>query len=247
MTLALSWLLSPLYLTTFGLLLVTFDPPMRLAWLMTGLQGQQWVVERLNGCLIAALWIVGARTSWRQTAPLPLDRPLIVVSNHQSMHDIAPYVWFLRRHHAKFVSKKSLSRGIPSVSFNLRHGGSALVERSNRGQAIRAITVLGERISRTNAAAVLFPEGTRSRDGLPRPWKPAGFLALLAAAPNALVVPVTIEGTRALQPGLFPVNFGTRIIYTVHPAIEPGGRDPLAVLSEAEISVNSLLPPPRSP
>jgi 1-acyl-sn-glycerol-3-phosphate acyltransferase len=243
----LSFLLSPLYFTAFGLLLALFDPPMRLAWLTFGVRGQQAVVEALNGLLLVSLWIMGVRTQWRQEGSLPADRPLIVVSNHQSMHDIPPYIWYLRQHHAKFVSKRSLARGIPSVSFNLRVGGSALVDRSNREQAVTAIAALGARISATNGAAVLFPEGTRSRDGRPKTWKSAGFLTLLQAAPRAVVVPVTIQGTGELQTGWFPVRFGTEVVFTVHPAIDPTGRPPLEVFAEAERTVNAMLPPPASP
>ena len=44
-------------------------------------------------------------------------QPIIVVSNHQNMMDIPPLIWYFRHQHAKFISKKELGRGIPSVSF----------------------------------------------------------------------------------------------------------------------------------
>jgi 1-acyl-sn-glycerol-3-phosphate acyltransferase len=43
------------------------------------------------------------------------------------MYDIIAMIWYLRRFH-KFVSKSN--RGIPSISFNLRHGGSVLTEKT---------------------------------------------------------------------------------------------------------------------
>ena len=42
------------------------------------------------------------------------------------------------RTHPKFISKKELGRGFPSVSYNLRVGGSALIERKNPRQALAA-------------------------------------------------------------------------------------------------------------
>ena len=45
------------------------------------------------------------------------------------MYDISPIMWYLRKHHVKFVAKKELGKGIPSVSYNLRHGGSILIDR----------------------------------------------------------------------------------------------------------------------
>jgi 1-acyl-sn-glycerol-3-phosphate acyltransferase len=72
---------------------------------------------------------------------VPKNVPIIFVSNHQSMYDIIAMIWFLRRFHCKFVSKKELE-GIPSIS-NLRHGGSALIDRKDPKQAIPAIKGLG--------------------------------------------------------------------------------------------------------
>ena len=67
----------------------------------------------------------------------------------------------MRQFHPKFISKKELGKGIPSVSFNLRHGGSALIDRKNPMQAVEAIRKLalyckgeqaiGSHISRRNA------------------------------------------------------------------------------------------------
>ena len=69
--------------------------------------------------------------------------PLIIVSNHQSMNDIPPIIWYMRKYHPKFVSKIELGKGIPSVSYNLRHGGSALIDRKDSKQALVAIARFG--------------------------------------------------------------------------------------------------------
>ena len=63
----------------------------------------------------------------------------MIVANHQSMNDIPPIIWYLRKHHPKFVSKMELGKGIPSVSYNLVHGGSVLIDRKNSKQAIGQI------------------------------------------------------------------------------------------------------------
>jgi 1-acyl-sn-glycerol-3-phosphate acyltransferase len=41
---------------------------------------------------------------------VPKNVPIIFVSNHQSMYDIIAMIWFLRRFHCKFVSKKELGK-----------------------------------------------------------------------------------------------------------------------------------------
>ena len=88
-------------------------------------------------------------------------------------------MWYLRRHHVKFVSKQELGRGIPCVSYNLRHGGSVLIDRKNPRQALPAMLNFAEYIEKTKRAAVIFPEGTRSKDGRPKPFKTKGLEVLL--------------------------------------------------------------------
>ena len=83
---------------------------------------------------------------------MPESGPLIIVTNHQSMYDIPPLIWYLRKYHPKFVSKKELGKGIPSVSFNLRHGGSALIDRKDRRQARAELERLGAYIEKRGAA-----------------------------------------------------------------------------------------------
>ena len=64
-----------------------------------------------------------------------LNVPVVFVANHQSLYDIPPFIWFMRSNHPKFISKIELAKGIPSVSYNLRHGGAALIDRKNPRQS----------------------------------------------------------------------------------------------------------------
>jgi 1-acyl-sn-glycerol-3-phosphate acyltransferase len=137
------------------------------------------------------------------------------------MHDIPPISWYLRKHHLKFVSKKELGRGIPSVSFNLRHGGSALIDRKDRRQALVAIAKLGRYIEKHNRSAVIFPEGTRSRTGHPKKFQPMGIKILMKNAPSALIVPISINNSwKILRYGKFPSGIGNHITFDVHHPIE---------------------------
>src|SRR5262249_56942077 len=88
-----------------------------------------------------------------------------------------------------------------SISYNLRHGGNALIDRADRGQAVEAIRALGERAQARGVSVVIYPEGTRSRAGGLKPFKPAGAITLLRAAPALEVLPVTMHGASRL---LFP-------------------------------------------
>ena len=136
----------------------------------------------------------------------------IVVSNHQSMFDVPIFGGLLFSNYPKYISKRELGRWLPSVSFNLTHGGNALIDRNDPRQAREAIRELGEAAERRNVAVVIFPEGSRSRDGQLRPFKLGGLSELIAAAPSLPIIPTTIDGSwELLRYKLFPVPFGTRV------------------------------------
>lgn len=188
--------------------------------------------------------ILGTTYRFTNTYALPNDRPLIIVTNHQSMYDIPPLIWYMRKHHPKFVSKKELGKGIPSVSFNLKYGGSALIDRKDGKSALLEIGKLGDYIERYNRSAVIFPEGTRSRDGHPKPFKPMGLKMLLKKAPSALIVPISINNSwKLVRYGKFPMGLGAKITFDVHRPLENKGNvDELIPQIEAVITagVNSF-------
>ena len=160
----LAYIFTPIYFAAFGLLLVIFHPIQIIAWNLWGYEAQKRSVDRMNFLLLQCLKIMGSKVSFEGFDKLPSNRPLIIVSNHQSLHDISPIVWGFRKHYPKFISKIELAKGIPSISLNLRYGGSALIDRKNKSQAIREIIKLGQTIEKHNYSASIFPEGTRSRD-----------------------------------------------------------------------------------
>src|SRR5690606_23361031 len=114
---------------------------------------------------------------------IPTGVPLIIVANHQSMYDIIAIIWYMRRFHPKFVSKKELGKGIPSVSFNLRHGGSVLIDRKDPKQAVPVIKGLGQYIEKHTRSAFIFPEGTRSKNGKPKEFAQTGVKILCKSPP----------------------------------------------------------------
>ncbi len=182
--------------------------------------------------------ILGTKYTFDNPYKLPEDRPLIIVANHQSMNDIPPIIWFMRKYHPKFVSKKELGKGIPSVSFNLRHGGSVLIDRKDSKQAFAEILRLGKYIEAYKRSAVIFPEGTRSRTGHPKKFQQTGIKILLKAAPSALVIPISINNSwKMLRYGKFPFGLGAHLIFQVHRPIQNEG-DVAEILSAVEAEIN---------
>jgi 1-acyl-sn-glycerol-3-phosphate acyltransferase len=74
------------------------------------------------------LRLLGTSYKFENVERVPKNVPIIFVSNHQSMYDIIAMIWFFR-FHCKFVSKRVRERY--SKYFNLRHGGSALIDRKD--------------------------------------------------------------------------------------------------------------------
>jgi len=237
----LAYPLTVLYLVFFGLCLLIFHPIQWVCYKVFGYGPHRGSVAVLNLCLMRCTHILGTTYFFKDPHNLPTDRPLIIVPNHQSMHDIPPIIWFMRKHHPKFVSKKELGKGIPSVSYNLRHGGSALIDRNDSKQALSAIAKLGRYIEEHNRSAVIFPEGTRSRTGHPKPFKATGLKLLMKNAPSALVVPITIDSSwKMLRYGKFPNGIGNRITFTIHKPIAIKDNFD-TVLAETEKAVVSAL------
>jgi 1-acyl-sn-glycerol-3-phosphate acyltransferase len=83
-------------------------------------------------------------------------------------------------------------------------GGFVPIDRGNRSRAIEGLSLAARRLQE-GRSLVVFPEGTRSRDGALLPFKKGPFhLALTTGRP---VVPVAISGTRRLLP---PGSLGVR-------------------------------------
>jgi len=241
----LGYLLTPVYLLVFGLLLALFHPIQVLCRRIGGYGAHKKSVDIMNLLIIKSLFILGVRVSFRGVETLPGDRPIILISNHQSLFDISPISWGFRGHHPKFIAKIELGKGIPSISYNLRHGGSALIHRNKPLQSVREIGKLGRYIEQNRYAVSIFPEGTRTKDGKMKPFLPAGVDALLKAAPSALVVPLAIDGSYELtKRGLYPMTFGVEITFTVLAPIEPGTLTAEDVVMRAENMIRAALEKP---
>ncbi len=179
----LAYPLNILFFLCFGLLLVTIPPHSMVLFNVLGYDAHKRSVSILNLGIMGCTLLLGTRYTFKNPYRIPADRPLILVANHQSMFDIPPIIWYMRKHHPKFVSKIELGKGIPSVSYNLRHGGSALINRKDSKQALAEISRLGLYIEEHSRTAVIFPEGTRSRTGHPKKFQPLGLKILIKNAP----------------------------------------------------------------
>ena len=213
----LSYPISAVYYLCFGLCLVIFHPIQWICFNVFGYQAHKKSVDYLNFFLLRCTNLLGTTYSFTNRNLVPKGVPLIIVANHQSLYDIIAIIWYMRKFHPKFVSKKELGSGIPSVSYNLRHGGSVLIDRKDPKQAIPTIKGLSEYIEKNTRSAMIFPEGTRSKTGAPKEFAQSGLKILCKYAPSAYIVPISINNSwKMVKFGFFPLGLGNRLTFTVH-------------------------------
>lgn len=147
---------------------------------------RNWCRSSLTGLRIVAE-IEGA-----ETVP---DEPVVYAANHQSLLDILVLGATLPGDF-KWAAKSSLMK-IPFLGWHLKLSGHVPVDRK-RGRRAAAETI--ERFThvlQNGKRLLIFPEGTRSEDGILKPFKNGGFYAALGA--NCAVIPVALDGTHRLM------------------------------------------------
>ncbi len=182
---------------------------------LLGLLGAGDVVMKIGRAWVRAiLWTCGIRVEPSGMENVDPARPSILMSNHQSVIDIAAILATVPVP-VRFVAKRELTR-IPLFGWALPLSGQIIVDRGNREQAIDSLRRGAERI-RAGTHVIVFPEGTRSQLGGLADFKSGGFhLALQAQVP---IVPVSVSGSRRITPkgslkihsGLVRIRYGKPI------------------------------------
>lgn len=223
----LTYILSPITHLYYGITFGIFHIAQVIAHRFVSEKARLKVIVWLNFFLTKALYIVGSRVKVKGLENIPdTSRPIIIVSNHQSFYDIPIIAHLFRKHNVKYVAKASLGKGIPTISYNLVHGGSALVDRDNGAQSVRAIFKLGRHIEENNYAACIYPEGTRSESYKVQEFQSAGIGTLLRSAPSALIVPFAIKGhSDLISKSNIWLGIGKELEYKIFPSIDPKGKE----------------------
>lgn len=165
------------------------------------------------------------------------SRNHVFVANHQSVIDICALFRAIPVP-LHFLLKDEMTR-VPFVGWYARAMGMVFIDRGNRRAATAFLRQSAELV-RSGASLCIFPEGTRSRDGIVAPFKGGAFQAAIDG--GADVVPVALSGTGAVlpvsgffraRPGPIRVRFGTPL--PVHDADGPVDRQVLAARSHAAV------------
>jgi 1-acyl-sn-glycerol-3-phosphate acyltransferase len=188
-------LLNALQLFLIGFLTLVFGVPgTLLALLLPGkvLKGKLflWVSKNYSRIVLLAL---GVKVACRGLENIDVGKPYVFMSNHVS-HADSPALASVIPHPLHWVFKKELSK-IPVFGWILLAGGQIMIDRSDPEGSRSALEQALSGLSGNNSV-MIYPEGTRSRDGKLQPLKKGGFwMALQAGLP---IVPVRVSGTREI-------------------------------------------------
>ncbi|MDB5011785.1 MAG: 1-acyl-sn-glycerol-3-phosphate acyltransferase [Mucilaginibacter sp.] len=238
----LGYILSPIATAAFLLVLCIFQPIQWVCYRFGGYSAHKKSVDLLNLLLTSTIYILGNTVTFINKYHLPEDRPIVFLANHQSLLEIPPLIWFLRKYHAKFISKIELTKGIPSISYNLKYGGGANIDRKDARQSLSELAKLGTRMKENKWSTVIFPEGTRSANGKVKSFQAGGIAVILKKCPGALLVPIAINNSwKIVRYGIYPLNTFTSMTLEVLEPIEPGLKSVEELVLEAENKIKKAL------
>jgi 1-acyl-sn-glycerol-3-phosphate acyltransferase len=145
-----------------------------------------WLVLRMGGISLRVRGLENIETG----------RQYVFMVNHQSNIDIPVLIQSLVRFQLRWIAKKELLR-VPLFGWAMWATKHITVDRSDPLDAVKSLERAKERLA-AGISIVVFPEGTRSRDGRLLPFKKGGFL--LAAKTRTAIVPITIVGSAGVLP-----------------------------------------------
>lgn len=196
-------LLITISLSLMTVLLGLFDPHGKRVYAINQLW--TWLILRIGGI---SLEVEGLDN-------IDPGEQYVFMVNHQSNIDIPVLVQSLARFQLRWIAKKELL-WVPFFGWAMWATKHITIDRSDRLDAVKSLQRAKERMA-AGISVVVFPEGTRSRDGKLLHFKKGGFL--LAVQTGRKIVPITINGSGAilpsgawrLQPGAIEVVVGKPI------------------------------------
>ena len=182
------------------------------------------LVRDISRLYRVAMWIAnagvraaGIRIELTGLEHVPSDQQCIFMCNHVSNLD-PPVVLPLLPGRCSVLLKKELMR-IPILGTAMRMGKFVPVERGHRREAAQASVTAAADALRSGLNILVFPEGTRSKDGRLSIFKKGPFF--LAQQTLAPIVPIALSGTeRMMRKGSIAITPGVAKVQLL-PAIDP--------------------------
>lgn len=161
--------------------------------------------------------VTGAQVEVVGLENIPTDRSVVYIGNHQGIFDIPLLLGYIPYQKA-FIAKIEILK-IPMISDWMKLMKCVFLARKNPRQSVQAMHEGMENV-KNGYSMVIFPEGTRSKGGPVKEFKPGSFK--LAFQSEADIVPVTIDGTWKIYEENNKIKPAS-IKLTIHPAVKTEG------------------------
>tara|TARA_B100000683_G_scaffold227334_2_gene226708 strand:- start:160 stop:831 length:672 start_codon:yes stop_codon:yes gene_type:complete len=199
-----------------------------------------WVGRHIWGPVL--LRILGVRLTVKHNDKVNFDKPNVFFMNHQSTIDIL-VAFTVVPSDIYFVAKKEL-KWLPFVGWAMQVGGMIFVDRSSPTKAVESMSQAAEQV-RNGKNIIVYPEGTRSKDGKLRPFKKGAFVTAMQAQVDC--VPMAVQGAFDVMgpsvlnivPGPVTLSFGEPI--STAATNYQDNKDRLAVSQQGEAAIRNLL------
>ena len=170
-------------------------------------------------------WLILATTGVRVTveglAQLTPGVTYVFVANHQSIYDI-PVIFASVPFQLRIIAKASLGR-FPFLGWHLRHSGHMLVDRTRPDR--NAIFAWATSLPSRGLSLIVFPEGTRSRDGRVAIFKAGSLVSAVQA--GIPIVPLSVVGSRhVMRKGELTTRPGNVRLVVHAPIVTAVAREP---------------------
>ncbi len=139
----------------------------------------------------------------------------VIMCNHQSQFDILSFYGFWG-YQFRWIMKKEL-RDVPCLGWACEEIGHVFIDRSNKEKAIASLNA-ARPLLEGGISVLIFPEGSRSRDGRMRQFKKGGFM--MALQMGLPILPVSISGSGRVLPGKSVLLLPGKVTITIHDPIE---------------------------
>jgi 1-acyl-sn-glycerol-3-phosphate acyltransferase len=197
-----------------------------------------------HGCARAWSWLILATTgvdvSVRGLERLVPGKTYVFVANHQSIYDIPCLFWSLP-FQLRIIAKDSLGR-FPVLGAHLKRTGHLLVDRRKPDRS--SVFGWASRLTSNGLSLIIFPEGTRSRDGFMGKFK--GGSIMLAMQAGLPLVPISVVGSRhVMKKGELTTRPG-HVTVVVHEPIETVANEQASVADVRALAerVREIIRPP---
>ena len=183
------------------------------------------------------VYLFGTRLSIRGKEKMEKGRAYIIMSNHQSVFDVWALIGKLPLQ-LRWIMKAGIKK-VPVFGYALQRMGHIYLDRKKSKDTLLGLEAAAKKI-RDGTSVVIFPEGTRSKDGRLQKFHRGG--AVLAVKSGVPILPVTVnggrfvlpKGTLALMPGKIEVVVGD----VIDPGAFDGNTDELMAVVRAAIEKN---------